>query len=402
MPNVLYIDCVGGVAGDMLLGALIDAGADADAVRAALPVDGVALELTRVERGGVSATKADIRCDEQHAHRTWPMVRTIIDSAEMTPRARKRAHRAFELLAHAEGRMHDVPPEEVTFHEVGALDAIADICGVCTALELLEVDDVVCSALPLGPGVTNSAHGVLPLPAPATLDLLRGAAVRGIQEPGETVTPTGAALVAALASSYGCLPSMTLTWIGTGAGTRDSAHVPNVTRVLIGPRAAVQTGAGPLLLETNLDDLLPELVPDAIEACFAAGAKDVWTSPVTMKFGRPALVLSALVEPAREPQVAEAILRHTSSLGVRVQRTEHRWHLDRSWREVLIDGLSVRVKIGSLHGEVLNVAPEHRDCAHVAAQSGRSVKSVWVEALATVNLHSPVVDEPPAQRGSVR
>ena len=294
MPNVLYIDCVGGVAGDMLLGALIDAGADADAVRAALPVDGVALELTRVERGGVSATKADIRCDEQHAHRTWPMVRTIIDSAEMTPRARKRAHRAFELLAHAEGRMHDVPPEEVTFHEVGALDAIADICGVCTALELLEVDDVVCSALPLGPGVTNSAHGVLPLPAPATLDLLRGAAVRGIQEPGETVTPTGAALVAALASSYGCLPSMTLTWIGTGAGTRDSAHVPNVTRVLIGPRAAVQTGAGPLLLETNLDDLLPELVPDAIEACFAAGAKDVWTSPVTMKFGRPALVLSAL------------------------------------------------------------------------------------------------------------
>ena len=397
MSNSLYIDCVGGVAGDMLLGALIDAGAGVDAVQAALPVAGIDLDTTRVQRCGVSATKVNVCCDEQHAHRTWPVIRSIIDTGDMTARARRRAHAAFELLARSEGRMHDLPAEEVTFHEVGALDAIADICGVCIALDLLEIDHVVCSPLPLGTGTTVGAHGLLPLPAPATLDLLRGAAVYGTDRPGETVTPTGAALVASLSSSFGPLPPMTLTRVGTGAGTRNPEHVPNVVRALVGVRTEVAPHTGPLLLETNLDDLLPELVPDAMEACFAAGAKDVWTTPATMKFGRPAFVLSALVHPDCERAVAEAILRHTSSLGVRVQRTEHRWQLDRSWCEVLVEGSPVRVKLGARDGEVLNIAPEHRDCVRVARESGRSVKWVWAQALAAVNVDSPLTSEPPAR-----
>jgi pyridinium-3,5-bisthiocarboxylic acid mononucleotide nickel chelatase len=393
MPS-LYLDCVGGVAGDMMLASLIDAGASLDAVRSGLPIAALDLRVERVERQGLAALALTVVTGHDHAHRNWRDVRAVIDSASMPERARARAHAVFARLAEAEGRVHGVSSEEVTFHEVGALDAIADICGVALALEDLDIDDVVCSPLPLGRGLTRGAHGLLPLPAPATVDLLRGAKVYGVDAVGETVTPTGAALVASLASRFGPPPPMTLEAVGSGAGTWDPDHVPNVVRSFVGePAPALIRQESPLILETNLDDLQPEFVPDVIEACLAAGAADVWTTPALMKHGRPGLTLAALVHAADERQVAEAILRHTTTLGLRVRRTEHRWALNREFRTVAVAGLPISIKIGLLDGEVVNIKPEHRDCVRVAGKLGRSVKTVWAAALAQAQRDLPLIDE---------
>jgi uncharacterized protein (TIGR00299 family) protein len=394
MAKTLYLDAVGGVAGDMLLAALVDAGAPLEAIQAGLPkVEGLRLDVERVQRCGVDATLLTVACPPQHAHRRLPDVLALVDTGDMPAGARNRAHAAFTLLAEAEGRVHGVPPEQVTFHEVGAVDAIVDICGVAMALEMLGVDEVVCSPLPLGRGTTKGAHGVMPLPAPATLELLRGAEVYGVAGHGETVTPTGAALVASLARSYGPLPSMNLGVIGTGAGQRDPSDVPNVVRAVIGERTGELAKGHASVIETNLDDLLPELVPDAVEACFAAGALDAWTVPAGMKHGRPGFVLSAIARPRDEDSVARAMLRNTSALGVRISRVDHRSELARTFRTVEVDGRPVRVKLGLLNGEVVNVAPEHRDCVAVARATGRTVKSTWAAAFAAAHQLTEITGE---------
>lgn len=385
MTSVLYLDCVGGIAGDMLLSALIDAGASLESIVSQLPVDNVGLEPVPVERHGLAATVLKVTTPHEHVHRHWSDIRDIIESSVMPTEAKNRAHKAFAVLAQAEGRVHRVSPEEVTFHEVGALDAIVDICGVALALEELGVDEVVCSALPLGHGTIKSAHGVLPLPAPATLEILRGAETYGVDIRGETVTPTGAALAASLSCRFGAMPAMSLSVIGTGAGNADWAGVPNVVRALLGQSNRHVTAAvrAALILETNLDDMLPEWVPEVLQACLDAGAHDAWTTPAAMKNGRPGITLSALVSTDAERAVARAILRHSTTLGVRVRRVEHRWTLDRRFDAVTVDGHDIAVKLGLLDGEIVNAKPEHRDCVRVAKATGRSVKSVWAQALGT-------------------
>jgi uncharacterized protein (TIGR00299 family) protein len=269
----------------------------------------------------------------------------------------------------------------VHFHEVGAIDALADVCGVALALEELDVDEVSCSPLPAPRGFVDAAHGRLPLPAPATLELLKGARLEGVDLAVELVTPTGAALVAALATSYGPLPPMVLEATGYGAGARDLPQRPNVVRAIVGVTAEGPARRPAVLLACNLDDLSPELVPDAVQACIDAGALDVWVAPVQMKKGRPGIVLSAVARPVREGVVAEAMLRSTSTLGVRTTALQ-RYELDRELRTVSIDGHPVGVKLGRLHGEIVNVAPEHDDVAQVAAALGRPVKAVWGAAWA--------------------
>lgn len=384
MSRTLYLDCVGGVAGDMLLSALIDAGASLAEIRSLLPVSGVELDVRMVERHGIGATALTVTVPHEHAHRRLRDIRQIIDSSAMPAGAQARALRTFEVLAIAEGHVHRISPDEVHFHEVGALDAIVDICGVALALDQLGVDDIVCSPLPLGQGTTRAAHGVIPLPAPATLEILRDTPVFGIDVRGETVTPTGAALVRSLSSRFGPIPDMALSVIGIGSGNADWKTAPNVVRALLGttePERA-EAGRAALILETNLDDMLPEWVPDVVHACLEAGAHDAWTSPASMKNGRPGLTLSALVSTSNEREVARAILRHTTTLGVRVRRVEHRWALERRFDSVDVDGHEVAVKFGVLDGETVNIKPEHRDCVRVAEATGKSVKSVWTRALA--------------------
>lgn len=385
MPGrLLYVDCVAGVAGDMLLGALIDAGADADGVRAGLgglAVDGLRLELSRTQRHGIAAARLEVIAPVEDTPRRWLQVRELIDTAGLPERARVRAQETFRRLAEAEGAVHDVAPEDVHFHELGALDALADVCGVALALEDLGVERLVCSPLPAPRGFVDAAHGRLPLPAPATLELLKGAPLHGVDVSAELVTPTGAALVASLAEGYGPLPPMQLEAVGYGAGSGELAERPNLVRVLVGEWLGDRADAVVSLIETNLDDMAPELVPDAADAAFAAGALDVWTTPAQMKKGRPGLVISALARPEAERPVADAILRTTTALGLRIAHLE-RVELERDFEVVRVHGEPVRVKVGRLGGELLNLAPEHDDCMRVALGSGRTVKSVWAAALA--------------------
>ena len=251
-------------------------------------------------------------------------------------------------------------------------------------------------ALPIGGGTVEGAHGTLPAPAPATLALLRGAPVMGVPVEGELVTPTGAALVATLADAYGPPPPMNLETVGVGAGSRELPGLPNVVRVLLGTEVRTADAAGRtqevVLLEANVDDLVPELVPDVIEACLSAGALDAWSSPIHMKKGRPGVLLSVLGRPADESVLAATLLEHSTSLGVRVRR-QSRYELDRAIREVSVQGHPVRVKIGLREGRVVNVAPEHDDCAAVAAASGRPVKQIWAEALAAATAASAELEE---------
>jgi uncharacterized protein (TIGR00299 family) protein len=379
VSRVLYIDCIAGVAGDMLLGALLDAGAQVDL--SGLDVEGLEIEVGTAERHGITAKTVTVKGAPGQPHRHWASIRDQIDAAGLAERPRQRAQAAFERLAHAEGRIHGIDPEQVHFHEVGAVDAIGEVVGVALALESLNIDRVICSPLPVGRGFVDAAHGRLPLPAPATLALLEGAPLYGVEIELELVTPTGAALVSSLASSYGPLPRFTLQGSGYGAGTRDLKALPNVVRVLIG--SDVSTGAVSLI-EANLDDMLPELAPDAAAACFAAGALDVWTAPVQMKRGRPGFVMSALARPETEHAVAQAMLRETSTLGVRIAHLD-RIELERESFTVEIGGEPVRIKVGKLDGRIVNLAPEHADCERAARISGEPVKVVWARALAAAH-----------------
>jgi pyridinium-3,5-bisthiocarboxylic acid mononucleotide nickel chelatase len=382
MTRTVYLDCIAGAAGDMLLGALIDAGADLDAVNrglAQLPVD-VSVRLSPARRHSIGATRVEVLAPGEAVHRTWGDVRALIEEAALPRRARERAVGVFRRLAEAEGHVHRIAPDEVHFHEVGAADAIADICGFALALESLAVDELICSPLPLGRGMIDAAHGRLPLPAPATVELLRGIPVEGVDERVELVTPTGAAIVAALVDGFGELPAMRLERAGYGAGERDLASRPNIVRAIVGerrpsPRPTVS------IVETNLDDMSPELLPPAVDSCFAAGALDVWLTPVHMKKARPGFVLSALARNDDEAAVCDAVLRNTTSLGVRVTQAE-RIELERTSETVDVLGQRVRIKIGWRDGATLNVKPEHDDCVAVADRTGASAKDVWVRAVA--------------------
>jgi pyridinium-3,5-bisthiocarboxylic acid mononucleotide nickel chelatase len=386
LSRLLYIDCIAGTAGDMLLAALLHAGASPERVNAGLrtvPGSTIEVAVSRTARHEISAAQVEVIAPPQREHRTWDDVRELVDGADLPERARTLAHEAFRRLAEAEARVHGTDPDEVRFHEVGALDAVADICGVALAVEDLSIERVVSSPVPAPRGLADGSHGRMPLPPPATLELLKGARapLYGVDLDVELVTPTGAALLATLADEFGPLPEMRLEAIGYGAGTRDMKEVPNLVRVLVGEQVAGRASAPVSLIETNLDDFSPELVPDAAEACFAAGALDVWATPVQMKKGRPGVVLSALARPADEGRVAEALLRETSALGVRIAQLR-RWELDRDEHTVDVRGEQVRVKVGMLDGEVINVAPEHDDCVAVATRTGQTVKSVWAAAFA--------------------
>ena len=372
--SVAWFHCFSGIAGDMALGCLLDAGADLDEVRALidrLPVGGWELEAYPVLRGGIAATHAVVKADETSVVRTFAHITGLIEEARLPERLRARALASFTALAEAEGRLHRRPMEQVHFHEVGSLDAIVDVVGTCAALEVLDVDEVRASPVATGTGVTRSSHGLLPNPSPAVVDLLAGAPTYGVDVPVELTTPTGAALLSGLSSGWGPMPPMTIEATGFGAGSRDLDARPNVTQVVLGTLAATQEPGQPVvLLEANVDDVTGETLAHAVESLLSAGAHDAWLTPVVMKKGRPAFTVSALTDPALAGQVADVLRSETGTLGVRGQTLE-RWPDPRELHHVEVEGLPVRVKVSPGRVKV-----EHADAARAARRTGLPLREV--------------------------
>jgi uncharacterized protein (TIGR00299 family) protein len=369
-----WFHCFSGIAGDMALGALVDAGADLEEVSdmcARLPVGGWTLEAEPTMRGGIAATKVHVHAAEEGVIRTAAHITGLVEEARLPERVRARALGAFHALAEAEGRLHQRPPEQVHFHEVGGVDAIIDIVGTCSALEVLGVDEVYSSPIAQGRGMVRSAHGLIPNPAPAVVELLRGAPTYGIDESLELTTPTGAALMASTVVSYGALPAMVVAASGFGAGTATLEDRPNLVQIVLGHLDGSQNPGQPVtLVETNVDDITGETIAHSIAALLEAGAHDAWVTPIVMKKGRPAYTISALADPAVADQVAQTLVSETGSLGVRAQRLE-RWPQERSHDTVDVAGRSVRVKVSAGRVKV-----EHDDAARAARQIGRPLREV--------------------------
>jgi pyridinium-3,5-bisthiocarboxylic acid mononucleotide nickel chelatase len=380
--KVLYFDCISGASGDMILGALIDAGADIEKVRdelASLSMDGWDLDVHAVTRGSIRATRCEVTVTDE-TERSYSDIVSLLARSDLTDPVKQRVRRAFDILARAESKVHGVPLEQVHFHEVGALDAIVDIVGSAAALESLAPDEVITSSIPTGRGFVDSADGPLPLPAPAVTEILRGAT---LYERGdvELVTPTGAALLAAFTDRFDTMPPLELEATGYGAGKSGAGREPNVLRVLQGQAAeAGEPGPTAMLLETNIDDMSPELLPYVIDSLLAAGAHDAWLTPIVMKKGRPAFTLSALVGAAEMDRVIDVIYRETTTLGVRVGGVT-KDELAREWIEVDVAGQSVRVKVGRRGGDIVTMGPEHDDAAKAARVTGLPLKEIYSEAV---------------------
>ena len=380
-----WLDCSAGVSGDMLLGAVVDAGVDLAVLQAAVDrvgVEPVRLAQSTVTRGGLGACKVDVHVDEDPRTRTWSDVRALVEAADLPPAVAATALDVFARLAHAEAAVHRTSPEDVHFHEVGALDAVADVVGGAAGLHALGLTGLSAGPVVLGHGTTRGAHGPLPVPAPAVLALLPGAPVLAGPVAREMTTPTGAALLAATVTAYGPLPPMVLLRTGTGAGGRDPAELANVLRLVLGePQDDPPQRQDAVVLAANVDDLDPRLWPGVLQALLDAGADDAWLTPILMKKGRPAHTLSALCPPARTAAVQEVVYRQTSTLGLRASGVV-KHPLARAERTVEVDGRRVRVKLGLLGGEVVNAMPEWEDVAAAAAALGRPAKLVLRDALA--------------------
>lgn len=400
-----WFHCFSGTAGDMTLAALVDAGAELEEVREVcrrLPVSGWSLEAEPVLRGGLAATHVRVRTGEQVVIRTYTHIVGLIEEARLPDRVRRRALDAFRVLAEVEGRLHRRPPSQVHFHEVGSLDAIIDVVGSCAALEVLGIDEVTSSAVATGTGMVRTEHGLLPNPAPAVVALLAGAPTYGLDESAELTTPTGAALLAGLVSSWGPMPPMTIERTGFGAGSRDLDGRPNVLQVVIGDAAlasdetarfGVQGSGQPVVvLEASVDDVTGEVLARTLAALLEAGAHDAWIAPVVMKKGRPGHVVTALADPALATQVAGVLRQESGTFGVRATTAE-RWPAARSLDEVDVEGSPVRVKVSPGRVKV-----EHDDAARVATRTGLPVREVVSLAEEAWRRHGDRHDERPEPR----
>jgi len=418
--RIAYLDCFSGISGDMMLGALVHAGVNPELFRRTIDALGVdaRIEVRAVNRSGISSTKVDViaaesGADDQHvvleqAHsheqehhhdhghhhdhehgehshpphgRSLQEIEALICAARIESSVRDLALRAFRLLGEAEAKIHNIPLEKIHFHEVGAVDAIVDITCAAAGCVSLGVDRWLCSPVNVGGGTVKCGHGVFPVPAPATAELLKGARVYNSGIDAELVTPTGAAILRALNVEYTVLPELTVEHIGYGAGSRDPKETANVVRITIGEAVAPSEDADLVtVIETAVDDLTPQIISYVIEQAMAAGALDVMSAPVQMKKNRPGHLITALCRPEDAERISSLLLRETTTLGVRM-RQERRRVLQRSFETVTTQWGDVRVKLGYLNGELANCAPEFEDCRRIAQEHGVPLKTVMQEAL---------------------
>lgn len=385
-----WLDCTAGASGDMLLGALVDAGVPLEVLQAA--VDSVGVEPLRlsaepVTRAGLGATAVSVQAAPRPEIRTWADIRRLLEQAALDPMVRSRAQDTFERLATAEAQAHRQLPDDVHFHEVGALDAIADIVGVCAGFHHLGLTALSAGRITLGGGTTAAAHGRLPVPAPAVLAVLSaaGAPVAGGPTPREMCTPTGAALLAAHVQHWEPMPAMTVARVGSGAGSRDIEGLPNILRLVLGEAEPAQGSEDTaVLLEANIDDLDPRVWPDALSRLMQAGASDAWLSPILMKKGRPAHTLHVLCPPASAAAIRSTVFAETPTIGLRESIVGKR-ALTRRSQTVDVDGEPVRIKVATLDGRVSNVSVEYADVAAAAAALGQPVKVMLARATAAAD-----------------
>lgn len=393
--RLAYFDCFSGISGDMTLGAVVDAGCAAEHLRAelgGLQVPGWELTAEKVWKNGMAATWVRVKTEDQTKHRSLSAILEILEKSKLAARVLERAGAIFRKLGEAEAAVHDVPIEKVHFHEVGAVDAIVDIVGACIGFEALGIEKFACSALNVGGGTARMAHGVLPVPAPATARLLAGKPTysNGVQK--ELVTPTGAAIVATLCEAFGPQPAMTVNAIGYGAGTTDLEGQPNVMRIMVGEEAEkteeknAQVGfVVPLdeeiaVIEANLDDMNPQIYGYFLEKALAAGALDVYTTPVQMKKNRPGTLLTVLCKPEETQRLMTLIFAETTTFGARTYRAQRKV-LPREWVKVGTEFGEVRIKVSRVNGSILHVAPEFEDCKKLAEEKGVPLQRVIAGAM---------------------
>ena len=414
--KTLYFDCFSGISGDMTLGALIDAGLPFDELKRALGslvLGDAHVHAKRVLRAGVSATKFIVHehahdhvhehhhhehsggsaqhvgastehpagsGQHHHPHRSLPEIFKLIDSSSLSPSGRDRAKAMFQRLGEAEAAIHQMPVEQVHLHEVGALDSIVDIVGTVFGMEWVGADRVVCSPLNVGGGMVQSAHGLFPVPAPATVSLLGKAPIYSGPVQKELVTPTGALIATTFASSFGPLPPMSIERVGYGAGDRDDPTTPNVLRVLIGQEVATMPGARVTVIECEIDDMNPQIFGVVMDRLYAAGALEVFYVPVQMKKNRPGTLLTVISSPQKRSQMTDVIFRETTTIGLRHFEVD-RECLDREIVSVETPLGAVRFKIARRDGRIVNATPEFEDCATLAAAHNLSVKEVQAMAI---------------------
>jgi uncharacterized protein (TIGR00299 family) protein len=377
--KALHFDCFSGAAGDMILGALIDAGAPVSGIRASLEsldIEDWTLDVAPVTRAGLRATRALVGIEREEPPRSYSDIVAILQRSRVADRVKERALRTFELLALAEARVHGVEVEEVHLHEVGATDALIDVVGSSAAIEHFNPATISASAIATGTGTVSTEHGELPLPAPAVAELLTGVPIfsRGSSE---LVTPTGAAILRAACDSFGDMPQLLLQYIGYGAGHHDR-EVPNVVRVFVGETMDRQRHDA-VVIETNIDDMSPEILPHVIDRLLDAGAQDAWTTPIVMKKGRAATTLSVLCDDASKAPLIDIVFAETTTLGVRLSPVE-KHTLKRRWVEVEVEGHSIRVKLAARDGTVMSVAPEYEDARTAALATGRPLREIYEQA----------------------
>jgi len=377
VPLTCYLDAFSGISGDMLVGALADAGADTDAIAAAVSSlnAGAEVSFEKVKRNGIGATKYHVAAAETHTHRHLAHIVKMIEKGALVPRARQNAIAIFRRLGEAEAQVHQIAIEKVHFHEVGAVDSIADIVGAAVAFDLLDVDTIVCSPVNVGSGTVRAEHGVLPVPAPATALLLNGAPVYSRGPAVELTTPTGAAVAAALSQRFGPLPPMRISRTGFGAGTRDFPEHANVLRVILGEPTGADESLSVAVIEANIDDLNPQVLAYAMEKLLEFGALDVSLQPILMKKGRAGHLLRVIARPEDREALAQIVFSETSTFGLRIYAAERRVQA-RSWKEVNTQYGKVRVKVSS-EGYY---APEYEDCRKLALASGVALKHIIAEA----------------------
>jgi uncharacterized protein (TIGR00299 family) protein len=379
--KTLYFDCFAGASGDMILGAMVAAGVDTVALKGQLgllSVQGFEIDFVTVNRSGISATHARVQTAHEHAHRHLADILKIIRDSSLGDGVKERAAKIFSRLAEAEAQVHNQPVDHVHFHEVGALDAIVDVVGASICFELLGIERFVCSPLHVGSGTVDMDHGRFPVPPPAVTELLKGAPVYATEIKGELVTPTGAAIITAVCDEFGALPRMTIQSTGYGAGTREYEKFPNVLRVLVGDDSTSGEDEQLWMMETNIDDLSPQIFAHVMDLAFDLGALDCYFTPIQMKKNRPAILLSVLCRKADQEKLSEMIFKETTTLGLRTYAVGRR-ALERETVCVETKYGPIDVKVARMKGQVVNKMPEYEQCRQAALRANVPLQLVEEE-----------------------